>query len=165
MLFSKGIDLQPGDVAPDFVLEDESGVEHRLSDFQGQPVVVYFYPKDDTPGCTKEACAFRDDYPRFEELGVRVFGISYDTPKSHRRFKAKYDIPFTLLSDSDKSVAKSYGAAGLIFPKRVTFIIDESGKVSKVYEKVSVTTHSTEILDFLRAEGNTPAEWPELENN
>jgi peroxiredoxin Q/BCP len=158
MLFSKGIELKPGDIAPDFVLTDESGVEHRLSDYRGKPVVVYFYPKDDTPGCTKEACAFRDDNPLFEELGVRVFGISYDTPESHRRFKAKYDIPFTLLSDSDKSVAKSYGAAGLIFPKRVTFIIDENGKISKVYEKVSVTTHSREILDFLRAEGNIPAE-------
>ncbi|MDP7654188.1 MAG: peroxiredoxin [Candidatus Marinimicrobia bacterium] len=149
LLFSKGIDLQPGDSAPDFALTDESGVEHRLSDYLGKPVVVYFYPKDDTPGCTKEACAFRDDNPLFEELGVRVFGISYDSPKSHRRFKSKYDIPFTLLSDSDKTVAKSYGAAGLIFPKRVTFIIDEEGKISKVYEKVSVTTHSREILDFL----------------
>ncbi|MFQ6607243.1 MAG: peroxiredoxin [Fidelibacterota bacterium] len=152
MLFSRGIDLRRGDIAPDFVLPDEAGREHRLSDFRGQPVVVYFYPKDDTPGCTKEACAFRDDYPRFEELGVRVFGISYDTPESHSRFKAKYDIPFTLLSDTDKSVAKSYGAAGLVFPKRVTFIIDGTGKISKVYEKVSVTTHSSEILEFLRGE-------------
>ena len=80
MLFSKGIELRPGDIAPDFVLTDGSGEKHRLSDYRGKPVVVYFYPKDDTPGCTKEACAFRDDYPLFEELGVRVFGLSYDTP-------------------------------------------------------------------------------------
>ncbi len=155
MLFSKGIHLEPGDIAPDFVLADDSGVEHRLSDYRGQPVVVYFYPKDDTPGCTKEACAFRNDYTGFKELEVRIFGISYDMPESHRRFKAKYDIPFTLLSDTDKSVAKSYGAAGLIFPKRATFIIDESGKISKVYEKVSVTTHSREILVFLGTEKRT----------
>lgn len=155
MLFAKNIELQLGDFAPNFALADDNGVEHRLSDYRGQPVVVYFYPKDDTPGCTKEACAFRDDYASYEELGIRVFGISYDTPESHSRFKSKYDIPFTLLSDTDKSVAKSYGAAGLIFPKRVTFIIDAEGKISKVYEKVSVTTHSSEILDFLR--GNKQA--------
>lgn len=140
--------LAVGDAAPDFTLLDEQGKTHTLSDYRGQKVVVYFYPKDDTPGCTKEACNFRDHFVEFNNRNIKILGISYDSAESHRRFKEKFDLPFTLLSDEDKKVAELYGSAGLFVPKRVTFLIDEEGRIVHIYEKVDVTTHGEEILKF-----------------
>ena len=138
-----------GQPAPDFSMVDQDGKTHKLSEYKGQKVVVYFYPKDDTPGCTKEACSIRDDYGLFEKNGIKVFGVSYDDSKSHKTFAEKYDLPFTLLSDSDKSVSKAYGTNGLFMASRKTFLIDEAGILRKIYENVTVTGHGAEILaDF-----------------
>lgn len=138
-----------GKKAPDFTMMDQDGKTHTLSDYMGQRVVVYFYPKDDTPGCTIEACSIRDDYSLFEKNGIKVFGVSYDDQESHKKFAEKYELPFTLLSDLDKSVAKAYGAKGLFVPSRKTFLIDDQGILRKIYENVTVTGHGAEILaDF-----------------
>lgn len=142
------IKLKVGDMAPDFSLPDQDSTVHKLSDYKGQKVVVYFYPKDDTPGCTKEACSLRDNYSDFSKLGIRVFGISYDTPESHRKFRKKYNLPFTLLSDETKEVSKLYGASGVLTPKRITFLIKKNGKIVRIYDKVTVTTHGEDILQF-----------------
>ncbi len=139
-------DLLTGKPAPDFTLRDEQGVSHQLSDYRGQNVVVYFYPKDDTPGCVKEACSIRDSFDSFEKNEITVFGISYDDAKSHRKFKKKYDLPFTLLSDTDKSTAKKYDAAGFLMPQRKTFLINKLGVIFKSYQSVDVTSHAQEIL-------------------
>ncbi|MFQ6673589.1 MAG: peroxiredoxin [Fidelibacterota bacterium] len=149
LVFGKDPTLRIGDEAPHFMLPGEDGESYSLSDYRGQKVVVYFYPKDDTPGCTKEACNFRDHFAAFEKQNIQVFGISYDSPESHRRFKEKYNLPYRLLSDETKDVTEKYGVAGLLFPKRVTFIVDEEGKIINIYEKVNVTTHGEEILQFL----------------
>ena len=149
MLYGGNKVLKVGDQAPDFKLLDQNGDSHTLSDYRGQKVVVYFYPKDDTPGCTKEACGIRDHYSEFDKAKIKVFGISYDDVKSHRKFQDKYNLPFTLLADTDKSVSKLYGTSGLIFASRETFLIDEKGIIVKIYPKVSVTEHAEEILkDF-----------------
>ena len=141
--------LKEGSPAPDFTMQDQDGNTHTLSEYKGQLVVVYFYPKDDTPGCTKEACSIRDDYTLFEKNGIKVFGVSYDDMKSHKKFAEKYDLPFTLLSDLDKSVAAAYGTKGIFVPSRKTFLIDADGIVRKIYENVTVTGHGAEILaDF-----------------
>ena len=141
--------IKVGDLAPDFSMTDQNKKNHTLSDYRGQKVVVYFYPKDDTPGCTKEACSIRDDYKLYESSEIKVFGVSYDDAESHAKFAKKYDIPFTLLSDTDKSVSKAYGSAGLFFPSRKTYLIDEEGILVKIYENVDVTSHGSQILsDF-----------------
>ncbi len=150
--------LQPGDLAPDFTLTSDGGQEVSLSDYRGQKVVLYFYPKDDTPGCTAEACAFRDDHSDIVAAGAAVLGVSPDTVKSHDRFKAKYNLPFALLSDPDHRVAGMYGAWGKkkLFGKsyegilRSTFIIDEEGKIVKVFPQVTPKDHSQEVLAALR---------------
>ncbi|MFC1549660.1 peroxiredoxin [Candidatus Neomarinimicrobiota bacterium] len=143
-------DLKVGNKAPDFTLLDQNNVEHTLSDYHGENIVVYFYPKDDTPGCTKEACSIRDNFSTFEKNGIRVFGISYDSPKSHARFAEKYKLPFTLLSDSEKTTAKAYNSQGLLTAKRNTFLVNKDGNIFKIYKKVDVTTHTDNILkDFL----------------
>jgi peroxiredoxin Q/BCP len=149
--------ISAGQPAPDFTLKDENGTEHSLSDYMGQPVVLYFYPKDDTPGCTKEACAFRDDYSAYENSGVTILGVSPDTPESHQKFKKKYDLPFTLLADNDHQVSDRYGVWG---PKkfmgreyegvqRTTFLIDPQGQITRVFENVKPAQHSQEILAAL----------------
>ena len=149
--------ISAGQPAPDFTLKDENGTEHSLSDYMGQPVVLYFYPKDDTPGCTKEACAFRDDYSAYENSGVTILGVSPDTPESHQKFKKKYDLPFTLLADTDHQVSDRYGVWG---PKkfmgreyegvqRTTFLIDPQGQITRVFENVKPAQHSQEILAAL----------------
>lgn len=144
----KGKDMV-GDLAPDFDLKDETGTSHRLSDYRGQDVVVYFYPKDDTPGCTTEACSIRDNFDVFLERNIMVFGVSFDGSRSHQNFKDKHNLPFTLLTDADKSVAKAYKSKGLFFPKRKTFLINKEGIIIKEYASVSVKTHATDILsDF-----------------
>jgi len=149
--------ISAGEPAPEFTLEDEEGRMHSLSDYSGKPVVLYFYPKDDTPGCTKEACGFRDDYSAYEEAGVVILGVSPDTSKSHAKFKTKYELPFTLLADPDHDVLKLYGVWGLkksfgreyegVF--RTTFLIGEDGKILRVFKKVKPAVHSAEILSAL----------------
>jgi peroxiredoxin Q/BCP len=149
----------PGSMAPDFVLEDEGGVERRLSGFRGKPVVLYFYPADDTPGCTKQACSFRDDYSMYAKAGVVVLGVSPDSAKSHAEFKSKYDLPFTLLADPAHVVCSRYGVwaekqfMGRTFDGvlRTTFLIDRTGRISRVFEKVRPAQQSAQILAELPA--------------
>jgi len=151
IIMAKSSELKIGDGAPDFTLFDHNGEEQTLSDYFGKKLVVYFYPKDDTPGCRKEACSIRDNFSLFEENDIIVFGISYDSPSSHKKFAEKYDLPFTLLSDNDKEVAKLYNSNGFIMAKRNTFLIDKDGKILKIYKNVDVTTHTENILsDFLK---------------
>ena len=144
---AKNIDLKIGDKAPEFTLADQDSVEHTLSNYIGKKIVVYFYPKDDTPGCKKEACSIRDNYTLFEQNNIIVFGISYDSPKSHKKFAEKYNLPFTLLSDTNKSVAEMYNSKGFFMAKRNSFLIDTEGKIFKIYKNVDVTTHTSNILD------------------
>ena len=147
------IELKIGDAAPNFKLVDQNEKEHNLSNYFGKKIVVYFYPKDDTPGCTKEACSIRDNFALFEENNIIVFGISYDSPSSHKKFSEKYNLPFILLSDSAKSVATLYNSKGLFMAKRNTFLIDEEGKIFKIYKNVDVSTHTESILnDFSKLE-------------
>ena len=147
--------LNNGDMAPDFTLLRDGGGNITLSDHLSQPVVVYFYPKDDTPGCTKEACGFKDHYDAFADHDITVIGISKDDVKSHDKFKEKYDLPFILASDPDGEVADDYGIwkeksmFGRTFMgmNRSTFLIDGNGKVAHIWPKVSVTDHAAEVLD------------------
>jgi peroxiredoxin Q/BCP len=154
-----GSTLDVGDEAPDFELEDQHGRRIRLSDFRGKRrVVLYFYPRDDTPGCTKEACGFRDVQPQLEERNAVVLGVSADTVESHRRFAEKYGLRFHLLSDPDKTVIKQYGVYkektmyGRQYwgVERTTFIIDENGKIVGVYRAVRVDGHSQQVLGSLQ---------------
>ena len=145
--------LKEGDNAPSFALKDAQGKTHQLSDYAGQYLVLYFYPKDDTPGCTKEACEFRDDLPKLEKLGAKVVGISVDDGRSHAEFAKKYHLPFPLLSDMDGSVAQQYNALtnlGFVkIAKRYTFLINPAGKLEKIYLSVNTSKHSQEIIDDL----------------
>lgn len=147
----------PGQTAPDFELPSDSGKTVRLSDFRGRKVVLYFYPKDMTSGCTKEACSFRDNYPQYEEQGAVILGVSPDPPQSHVRFKSKYNLPFLLLSDEDHKVAEQYGVWGekQMYGRayygilRTTFVIDEQGRIAKVFTKVKPDGHGEEVLEAL----------------
>ena len=147
--------LKQNDSAPEFSLEDQDGSIKKLTDFSGQPLVLYFYPKDDTPGCTTEACNFRDDYSEFIDKGVQIIGISPDSVKSHQKFQSKHELPFSLLSDPDHKVAEQYGAWGLkkMYGReyegilRTTFLIDKNGRVAKVFEGVKPADHSKEVLE------------------
>ncbi|SNR74000.1 peroxiredoxin Q/BCP [Methylobacillus rhizosphaerae] len=145
---------KPGTPAPDFILPDAKKEQHRLSDYADQWLVLYFYPKDDTPGCTKEACSFRDDLHQLEKLGAKVVGISVDDSDSHAKFAEKYSLPFPLLADADGKVADRYGALtnlGLIkIAKRYTFLIDPKGNIAKTYLSVDTSRHSQEIIDDLK---------------
>ncbi len=138
-------------VAPNFYLLDQDSVMRRLSDYLGSWVLLYFYPKDDTPGCTAEACAIRDIYNEFEKLDVIVLGVSHDTPESHSRFKAKYELPFTLLSDPAKSVMKQYDASRGVFTQRCSYLIDPKGVIIAVYPKVDPANHALEIIAEIRS--------------
>ncbi|KAA3643560.1 MAG: thioredoxin-dependent thiol peroxidase [Chloroflexi bacterium] len=150
--------LQVGADAPDFELLDENETPRKLADYRGKPVVLYFYPKDDTPGCTKEACNFRDDYSAYQQVGVEILGVSPDTPKSHTKFKQKFDLPFPLLADTEKEVLNAYGAWGKkkSFGReydgvlRTTYVIDGEGKIAKVFEKVRPAQHSEAVLDVIK---------------
>ncbi len=143
--------------APDFTLLSDAGEEVPLSSFRGRKVVLYFYPKDNTSGCTKEACSFRDDYGQFIAKGAVVIGVSPDGEASHQKFKAKYQLPFYLLSDPDHQVAETYGAWGekKMYGRtyegilRTTYVINEEGVVSKVFAKVTPTGHAREVLEVL----------------
>ena len=146
--------LQVGDVAPDFELPSQSGDPVKLSDYKDHWVVVYFYPADDTPGCTKEACSFRDNYEDFTDAGAVVIGISKDSVDSHVKFAAKHDLPFTLLSDEGAKVAKAWGVGKSlgILPGRVTYVISPQGVVRKKFSsQLQATKHTTEALETIRA--------------
>lgn len=139
-----------GEEAPDFEAEDQEGEKVRLSDFRGKKVVLYFYPKDDTPGCTKEACSFRDSIESLEEKGTVVLGVSADTVDSHREFVDKHGLNFTLLADPDKEMIEDYGVEGRFGnAARVTFLIDEDGRVERVYRNVDPENHAEEVLEDL----------------
>ena len=154
---SEPVTLNIGDRAPDFTLPDGEGNEIHLSDFQGKSVVLYFYPRDNTPGCTKEACNFRDNYSQFEAEGIAVFGISTDSVTSHKKFADKYNLPFPLLADEETTVSTAYGVYGLkkfmgkeyMGIKRTTFVIDPDGTISNIYKKVKTATHAEDILPDL----------------
>ncbi|MCE9586157.1 thioredoxin-dependent thiol peroxidase [Candidatus Uhrbacteria bacterium] len=146
--------LKQGAKAPDFTLPDQDGNMHSLKEQKGKWTLVYFYPKDDTPGCTVEACTIRDNYGAFKKMGITVWGISADPVKKHAKFAVKYDLPFTLLADEEKKVIKAFGVWGKkkfmgreymgIF--RVSFLIDDKGKIAKVYEEVKPAKHAEEVL-------------------
>ncbi len=141
--------LQTGIPAPEFSLPDEQGDVVNLADLRGQRVVLYFYPKDDTSGCTAEACGIRDQFPRFQTQNATVLGVSPDNSQSHLAFKQKYSLPFTLLADTGQTVAEAYGARGPRGTKRITFVIDEQGQIQHVFEKVSPAEHAEELLQIL----------------
>jgi peroxiredoxin Q/BCP len=149
--------VEEGRPAPDFALTSDEGATVRLSELRGKPVVVYFYPKDDTPGCTAQACGIRDSYDAFGERGAIVLGISPDDESSHVKFKQKYGLPFTLLADPDHEVADAYGVWGersmygkkYMGIERSTFVIDAEGNVSKVMRRVKPDTHAQQVLDAL----------------
>lgn len=156
--------LTVGAPAPDFALPDAHGQERRLADFRGEWLLLYFYPKDDTPGCTREACAFRDGYAELRARGVQVVGVSLDDAASHRAFAQKYRLPFPLLSDAGGTVAQRYGALWSLgpvrFAKRHSVLIDPQGRVARLYRDVDVDRHFREVLDALAAltpgPGGTP---------
>lgn len=153
--------LSEGIEAPDFVLPDQDGKPHQLSHYRGRWVLLYFYPKDDTPGCTKEACMIRDAFPRFEGVHAHVFGVSKDTVESHKKFAEKYNLPFPLLADSDLTANKLYGVwqekkmMGKVYmgTLRTSFLIDPEGVIRKVYPKVKPEVHAEEVLADLKEFG------------
>jgi len=150
--------LKVGDKAPTFKLKNQDGKTISLSDLKGQPVVLYFYPKDDTSGCTKEACNFRDEFPKFGKMKAEIIGISADSVESHKKFAEKYKLPFNLLSDEKKDSIEKYAVwqeksmygrkyMGIV---RTTFIIDSSGKISKIFPRVKVDNHNSEVMEALK---------------
>ncbi len=149
--------ISAGKVAPDFSLQDDTGKLRHLKDYRGSPVVLYFYPKDDTPGCTTEACNFRNDYSAYKKAGVTILGVSPDTVQSHVKFKEKYSLPFTLLADVGHVVCSKYGVWGrkkfmgreFDGVLRTTVLIDQDGKITKVFEGVHPAEHSAEVLAAL----------------
>ncbi len=153
------MELKEGKVAPDFKTLDQDGKLHKFSDYRGKWVLLYFYPKDDTPGCTKEACVIRDMMPDFKKLKLQVFGVSIDSVKSHKKFTDKYNLPFTLLADEDRKIVTKYGvwAEKSMYGKkymgilRTSFLIDPKGKIVKIYEKVKPEIHAEEILEDLKS--------------
>ncbi|MFZ4524385.1 MAG: thioredoxin-dependent thiol peroxidase [Chlorobium sp.] len=150
--------LKEGVSAPAIAANDQDGKSVTLLEYRGRKVVLYFYPKDDTPGCTKEACAFRDNLPKFDILGVEVLGISVDDERKHKKFAEKYNLPFRLVSDPDKSIVEAYGVWGMkkfmgreyMGTSRVTYLVDEQGMIEHVWPKVSPDKHAEELLDYLQ---------------
>jgi thioredoxin-dependent peroxiredoxin len=147
-------ELLVGDAAPNFELIDQYRKTHKLADYAGKWIVLYFYPKDDTPGCTTEACNFRDDIFKIHELGAEVLGVSLDSAESHAKFAEKHGLPFSLLSDAEAEVAEEYGCLTSLGPlkyaKRHTFIIDPEGKLAKIYRDVKPKKHTGEVIADLR---------------
>ena len=150
--------LEVGQLAPDFSLYNQDEEKISLKDYLGKNIVLYFYPKDDTSGCTKEACSFRDNIPKFSKADAAILGVSPDSVKSHKKFSEKYKLPFSLLADEEKKVIGQYGVwkekslygRKYMGVERTTFIIDEKGKLKKIFNKVKVDGHETEILDALK---------------
>jgi peroxiredoxin Q/BCP len=151
------MDLKVGESAPEFSLPDQAGNMHSLTDYRGEWVLLYFYPKDDTTGCTREACALRDDFPDFVKLKARVLGVSVDSVASHKIFAEKYKLPFTILSDENKLVVEQYGVWGkkvfmgreYMGTFRTSFLIKPDGIIAKIYEKVKPEMHAQEVLKDL----------------
>lgn len=151
--------IEVGKKAPAFTLTADDGKKVKLSDFGGSPVVLYFYPKDDTPGCTKEACAFRDRKAEMEKLGARILGVSPDTVESHVKFRDKFELNFPLLADPDHAIAEKYGAwreknmygKKTMGIQRSTYLIDANGKVAKVWQRVQVDGHDDQVLEAVKA--------------
>jgi len=149
--------LESGQKAPAFEGLDENGKTVKLSDFKGSKLILYFYPKDNTPGCTAESCDLRDNYNMWLEKGYKVVGVSPDSQKSHQNFKQKFNLPFPLIADTEKKIIKDYGAWGLkkMYGKeyegllRTTFVIDENGTIEKIFEKVKTKEHSKQLLEAL----------------
>ena len=147
--------IKEGATAPAFKTKHANGETVSLKHLRGQKVVLYFYPKDDTPGCTKEACSFRDAFSEFKKNGIKVLGVSPDSEAAHKKFVTKYKLPFTLLADTDRSIAEAYGVWGekkfmgrtYMGVHRTTFLIDEKGKIKKVFEKVKPEDHASEVLE------------------
>jgi len=158
--------LVVGTQAPEFTTTDQDGKTRSLSDFKGKKVILYFYPKDNTPGCTKEACGFRDHFSEFRQLGVEILGVSVDAEKSHRSFVQKYELPFTLLADPDKHLVEMYGVWGekkrygktYMGTNRATYLIDELGKIIAVFPRVKPDSHAEEILTVLRGQNQESVE-------
>lgn len=154
--------LKVGSKAPDFKAADQNGKIVSLGDYKGKMIVLYFYPKDDTPGCTKEACSFRDHFGKFKKLGAEVLGVSVDSEKSHESFAKKYGLPFVLLADTEKRIVGAYGVWGEKFmygrkymgTNRVTYLIDTAGRIAVVFPKVKPAEHAEEILASIRDMGN-----------
>jgi peroxiredoxin Q/BCP len=151
--------VETGKPAPDFSLSDQHGKKVTLSKLKGSPVVLYFYPKDETPGCTKEACAFRDTYAQYEKAGATILGMSPDAVESHAKFAKKYELPFTLLADSEKSVCELYGVwkernmygKKSMGVERTTFVVDARGIVRRIFPKVKVDGHFEQVLEAIKA--------------
>ena len=149
--------LKAGDKAPDFTATDQNGKTVSLADFKGKNVILYFYPKDDTPGCTAEACDFRDNYQSLQGKGFQVIGVSTDDEKSHKKFETKYSLPFPLIADADKHIVEAYGVwveknmygKKYMGTARTTFIIDADGVISKIIEKVDTKNSSQQVLDLV----------------
>ncbi len=149
--------LKPGDLAPDFNAKDQDGNPVSLSDFKGKKLILYFYPKDNTPGCTAEACSLRDGYDELKDLGLEVIGVSPDSEKSHKSFINKYALPFRLIADTNHAIAEKYGVWGekRMYGKtylgilRTTFVIDEKGVITHVFNKVDTSEHVKQILEAL----------------
>ena len=154
MAVELALKLQEGDKAPDFSAETNGGGSVKLADFKGKNVILYFYPKDDTPGCTKEACSFRDSFAKFKKRGIEVLGVSFDSEAKHKKFAQKYDLPFRLLADTDRAIAEGFGTYGekkfmgrtYMGIHRMTFLIDEKGKIKKIFNKVKPEDHAAEVL-------------------
>lgn len=150
--------LEVGKKAPDFSLLDQDGKKVSLKDFLGKKIILYFYPKDDTSGCTKEACSFRDEFPKFKKTHAVILGVSPDSIKSHKKFIDKYDLPFSLLADEEKKVLEKYGVwkeksmygRKYMGVERTTFIIDVEGKIKKIFNKVKVDGHNKEVMEALK---------------
>ncbi len=151
-------DLKVGQKAPDFTVIDDKGEKVKLADLKGKKVVLYFYPKDDTPGCTKEACAFRDGIDKIKKRGAVVLGVSADSVESHKKFKSKFDLNFPLLADTEKKMIEAYGVwkeksmygKKYMGIERTTFVIDENGKIAQIFPKVKVDQHYDEVLEALK---------------
>ena len=151
--------LNEGDTAPDFTARDEKGTEVKLSDLRGERVALYFYPKDDTPGCTKQACSLRDSYEDLTDKNIKVLGVSLDDEASHQKFIGKFNLPFTLLADTERSLSESYGVYGeknmygkkYMGISRTTFLIDETGKIKKIIKKPNVEQHADEVIKAFEA--------------
>lgn len=147
--------LKTGDIAPDFTFTGADGDSKHLSDFRGRKVILYFYPKDNTPGCTLEACSLRDGYDELREKGFEVIGVSADSEKSHEGFRSRFKLPFALVSDTDKSVLNAYGVWGekkfmgksFMGIMRTTFVIDEQGRIAQIIDKVNTKNHSKQVLE------------------
>jgi len=150
--------LQEGSIAPEFTAKNQNGNTVSLDQFKGKKVVLYFYPKDDTPGCTAEACDFRDNYQGLQAKGIEVLGVSVDDEKSHQKFASKHSLPFTLLADNDKKIVEAYGVWGeknmygkkYMGTNRTTFVIDETGKIAHIIKKVDTKNSTAQVLDLLK---------------